>query len=64
MPVDAFGRPAMSLRELKEAIDDISKQFPLLLDAPVWADDIQLYKPVKNVLVNAQGRTILELHHG
>lgn len=63
MPVDAFGRQSMTLAELREALDDIAKQFPHLLNEPVWADNRDLYKPVRNVLVTQQGRTILEVHH-
>lgn len=63
MPVDAFGRQSMTLRELREALDDIAAQFPDLLDQPVWSDNRDLYKPVRNVLVTQQRRTVLELHH-
>lgn len=63
MPVDAFGRQAMSLRELKEAVDDIVAQFPGALDQPVWVDALPVYKPVKNVILTKDRRLILEVHH-
>lgn len=63
MPVDAFGRQALSLRELKEAIDNIANSHPEMLDQPVWVDSMPVYKPVKNVLLTHDRRTILEVHH-
>lgn len=63
MPVDAFGRQAMSLRELKEALDYIAHVDPEALDQPVWVDSMPVYKPVKQVVLTHDRRTILEVHH-
>ena len=62
MPIDAFGRQALTLREVREALDDIAT-IPGLLDQPVWFDNRDLFKPVRNVLVNSMGRIIVEVHH-
>lgn len=63
MEANAFGRPSLSLRQLKEAVDDIVAAHPEMLDQPVWVDSMPVYKPVKNVLLTHDRRTILEVHH-
>lgn len=63
MPVDAFGRQAMSLRELKEALDYMVLVNPEILDQPVWVDSMPVYKPVKRVVLTHDRRLILEVHH-
>lgn len=61
MPVDAFGRQALTLDEVIEALTDLSKLG--LGKNPVWVDSISLFKPVKNVTANFIGRVVLEVHH-
>lgn len=63
MEANAFGRPSLSLRQLKEAVDDIVASNPEMLDQPVWVDSLPIYKPVKNVILTHDRKTILEVHH-
>lgn len=64
MPVDAFGRQAMTLDELIFALQDAKQStFPQLGNMPVWVDRRDLFVPVRNVIVRPDGRLILEVHH-
>lgn len=60
---DAFGRDSLSLRGLIDALTDIAAANPAMLDAPVWVDGQTIFKPARNVIVNAQRRAVIEVHH-
>lgn len=64
MPVDAFGRQAMTMGELIQTLTDHAALNPDFLDAPVWVEGERLFKPVRNVMVTSQRRTVLQVHHG
>lgn len=60
MPVDAFGRQAMTISELKEQLDIMIEAGEG--DKPVWVDAGDLFKPVRDIRVS-DGNFILVVHH-
>lgn len=62
MPVDAFGRQAMTITELKQKLEEMEQQGEGEGDKPVWVDAGDLFKPVRDVRVS-DGNFILAVHH-
>lgn len=62
MSVDAFGRESMTLLELVRGLTDVVDGYQHLATQPVWVKGPTLFWPVRNVLVNPQGRIIVEVH--
>lgn len=62
MPVDAFGRQALTVDEIRDALNKLSEAGHG--NEPVWVRGRSLYHPCRAVGLSDKNRPSIEIYHG